>query len=216
MSWATASSAISVTQSTPSATSSMPSREMTSMWRSRGGRLAGYFARQCGVFHLNVSRSREIRRILILPFTFEISIGVRKGDASLKRRTRHRTNRRHHEIAETAAIVRLPSADSAAAPRSIAEKMTMRILTWVALGSVLALGAGCRYGSRGHLRIGKLGCSYSGGTSAGTALSQRTTEPIRWLPIRPPRDGRQTLQLVQLFRLPWRPRGRGHGPEPPR
>ena len=51
------------------------------------------------------------------------------------------------------------------------------------------------------------------------ARASRSTCAHESLSINDPvalQDGRQALQLVQLLRLPWRPRGRRHGSEPAR
>jgi quinoprotein dehydrogenase-associated probable ABC transporter substrate-binding protein len=86
------------------------------------GPTAGYFARQSPV-SLNVEPIEGDPAHPNLPFTFEIGIGVRKGEAALREKLDAEVARRHAEIARLLRSYGFPQLNLAAPPpRSIAEK----------------------------------------------------------------------------------------------
>lgn len=85
------------------------------------GPTAGYFVRQSAV-PLSVQAVESDPAHPNLPFTFEIGIGVRKGDAALKEKLDAELVRRHAEIARLLRSYGFPQLNLAAASPSIAEK----------------------------------------------------------------------------------------------
>ena len=84
------------------------------------GPTAGYFARRSAI-PLNVEPIKGDPAHPNLPFTFEIGIGVRKGDAVLRENLDAEVARRRAEIARLLRSYGFPQLNLAA-PRSVAEK----------------------------------------------------------------------------------------------